>query len=96
MKINHELVYKTRKTGLPTDSLSNLQIQASNEARRKAGQRHESYLNFLRRELGTDDFEVTNEVCMAEGIIGHVYVGGGPKGLGKRKCCFCGCGDFND
>lgn len=92
---NYELIYKARKGGYRTDSRSNLQIQFENMARAEANKLHDKYLAFLEKALGHKDFEVTNVSCLADGIIGHVYVGKAPKGTGQRKCCFCGCDDFD-
>ena len=94
--MNYELIYKVRKSGHPTDSHSNLRVQFENVARDKADAAHKGYLDFLTAELGHSDFEVTNVYCNADGVLGHVYAGSDIKGVGKRKCVFCGCDDFND
>lgn len=96
IKLNYELIYKIRQTKLPTNSRYNLINQYSNKAINEADIQHSKYLEFLKKELGTEEFEVTSEYCLAEGIIGHVYVGDqSNKGNGNRKCCFCGCDDFD-
>lgn len=98
MKLNYELIYKVRKAGVRTDALSNLVTQYQNDARRKAEKEHAEYRKLIEGLTGRDDFEVTNIVCMAEGIAGHVYSpnAGVPKGVGKRVCLFCGLDDFDD
>jgi len=93
--INYELVYKVRRKGLKTDSHQNLRVGYANKAYAEADKVHQAYLEFLSKELGHTDFEVTSEACMADGIIGHVFVGTAQKGMGKRKCCFCGLDDFD-
>jgi hypothetical protein len=94
--IDYKLVYEVRMRGFNTNEKRNLQIQYENKARAEADKVHQKYLDFLTNALGTDDFEVTNEMCMADGIIGHVFTpGSGEKGLGRRKCVFCGCDDFD-
>ena len=95
MTINCKAVYKVRNQGLNTDSLSNLQVRYRQDSDRKAKEVHEKYTDFLKKEIGHECFEVTNIACMADGIIGHVYVGSGPKNSGNRKCFFCGLDDFD-
>lgn len=96
-KLNYELIYKVRKNNFRTDSKSNLRIQFENKAREEADKLHQAYFDFLKKELKTDQLEVTNIMCLADGIIGHVYKGDlTHKGFGKRKCIFCGCDDFDD
>lgn len=102
---NYKLIYEVREAFQPweTSCLSNLEITAANKARDEAKGVHQRYVDFLTKKLGHDDFEVTNEVCLTDGIIGHVYTPKGgdgplscpPRGLGKRKCIFCGCDDFD-
>ena len=98
--MNYELIYKVRKGGYRTDEKQNLRICFENEARAKADKLHQEYLNFLTKALGHDHFIVTNECCMADGILGHVYAWSPTaskpdKGHGKMKCVYCGCDDFD-
>lgn len=93
--MNYELIYKVRKGNYKTDCLSNLEVGYCNKARAEAKATHEKYRAFLIRELKTEDFEVTNVACMADGVAGHVYIGGTSRGHGKRNCAFCGCDDFD-
>jgi len=94
LELNYELIYKTREGNFPTDSRRNLQIGYENAARAQADKLHDEYLDFLKRELKTDQFEVSDVACMADGILSHVYVGNQTsKGIGDRRCCFCGCID---
>lgn len=97
--MNYELIYKVRKNNFKTDSRSNLRAQFENTARAEANKLHEQYLAFLQKEIGHNRFEVTNISCMSDGITGHVYVWDKEpiiRGLGKGKCLFCGCDDFDD
>lgn len=94
--LNYELIYKVRKGRYRTDEKRNLQIQFENKARAEADKLHQAYLDFLTKEIGHNQFEVTNQMCMADGVQGHVYVSSSvstPKGVGHRKCVFCGCDD---
>lgn len=94
-QIDYELVYKLRR--FRTNSLQNLIIRYENKARDEAVKEFDKYANAIKAAIGTDDFEVTNVACLADGIVGHVYTpGSGPKGAGKRKCIYCGCDDFDD
>lgn len=96
-KINYELVYRMRK--YETSSLQNLVARYQNKARQEAEAVHEKYLRALQASLGHDRIDVTNALCMADGISGHVYTwdeGTSPAtGIGKRWCVFCGCDDFD-
>lgn len=95
-KIDYQLVYHLRD--YKTSSLSNLEVSYCNEAKEKARKEHNDYLEAICRHTGHEkkDLEVTNIMCMAKGILSHVYAPGGPKGVGKRKCIFCGSDDFDD
>lgn len=98
LKLNYELIYKVRKGGYKTDSQSNLRVQFQNKARDEADKLYAAYVAFLKKEIGHDRFEVTNIACMADGVCGHVYVDdypSAPRNIGKRKCAFCGCDDFD-
>ena len=95
MEMNYKLIYKVRKGQFKTDSASNLRVQYENKARAEAEKEHKKYLDFIEKELGNTEFEVTNISCMADGVIGHVYAGSTQKGHGKRNCIYCGCDDFD-
>lgn len=92
--INFELVYKLRRFN--TNSLQNITVQLKNEAEKQANKIHEEYRTAIAKAINTDDFEVSNVCCMAEGISSHVYFPAKPENIGKRKCIFCDCDDFPD
>jgi glutathione S-transferase len=101
--LNYELIYKVRKSGVNTQERENLRISYANAARAKADIEYQKYLDLLEELLGHTRIAVTNEMCLADGITGHVFTweekfgeGGPDKGLGKRHCVFCGCDDFDD
>lgn len=100
MTINHKLVYELWDTGLKTDCLSNLKVRYRNEADVRAEKDHKAYTDWLRKRLPAGSIiDVTNIMCEAKGVLGHVYVCDSettPRGLGKRICCFCGLDDFDD
>lgn len=94
---NYKLIYEVRKRGLQAGSLDNLRIQYENAARAKADAEHGEMRSAIAELFGSDDLEFTNICCLADGIEGHVYhPASARKGLGKRKCIFCGCDDFDD
>lgn len=98
--MDYKLIYEVKKANLNTQCKSNLRIQYENKAREEADKIHQQYLDFLNVKLGHNRIEVTNTACMANGIISHVYTWDEgitkPKdGLGKKKCIFCGCDDFD-
>lgn len=92
--INFELVYKLRRYN--TNSLQNITVQLKNDAIDKANQIHEEYRKAIAKAINTEDFEVSNVCCMADGISSHVYRPAKPENIGKRKCIFCDCDDFPD
>ena len=93
--INFEMVYKLRPA--QTASLNNLKVRYRNEAEARAQKDFDKYTAAITKALGHDDFEVTNICCIADGIMNHVYspTNGVPTGLGKRKCIYCQCDDFD-
>lgn len=99
--IDYKLVYKVRGAGVSTEDLGNLQTRFRREADERANSIHKTYTDLLTQHLGHSDFEVTNIACMADGILGHVYVrkpehqGSRMKGAGHRVCVFCGLDDFD-
>lgn len=93
--INFELVYKMRVYN--TGSYSNILVGERNKAEAEAKRIHKEYTDALAKELGHNNFDVTHESCLAEGIMHHVYAPSDvPHNIGKRKCVYCGCSDFSD
>lgn len=91
---NYELIYKLRKFN--TTSLQNIEIELKNKAIDEARKIHKQYTDAIEDELGTDNFEVSSVACMADGIMSHVYTPADvPSGLGKKRCIYCGCDDFD-
>lgn len=97
--MNYELIYKARKAGMKAESPSNIKVGFIQEAEKKAAAAIKIQDEWLKRNLPKDtEFEISSYVCMADGVINHVFCwqGNAPKGAGKRVCCFCGCDDFDD
>lgn len=96
---NYKLIYDLRHQGLKVESLANLQVQFRNEADAKAREEFKKLTDFLEKHLGHDRFEVTNICCMADGVLSHVYTWDEktkpPADVGKKRCVFCGCDDFD-
>ena len=98
-EVNYRLVYMLRAAGLQTDSLSNLKVRHRCRAEAAAEAEHKVLTDWLTKQFDGDvNFEVTSTMCMADGVLSHVYTwkGDEPAGVGKRVCCFCGCNDFDD
>lgn len=93
MTIDYELVYKTRPY-YEQIRTANQKLAAAEQAVRDA---ETNYRQQVARLVGVpvDQLRFTNVACMAEGILSHVERGSGPSGVGKWKCVFCGCDDFD-
>lgn len=92
MTVNYERVYKARKFIEAIQEKQSL-VREANRALDKA---EENYRDFIKIIVGSADFQITNILCIADGIPEHVFSPySGPRGIGKRICIFCGCDDFD-
>lgn len=53
---------------------------------------------FLAQAVGhlEEELEFSNECCIANGIMHHVFLMEGVKHSGKNVCVFCGCDDWTE
>ena len=99
MNLNSKLIQKARKAEINTATPANIRTSFRNAADVEANKVIKKTEDFLREQLGPDvNFEISFAICMAPGIAAHVYTwqGHAPKGVGHRKCCFCGLDDFSE
>lgn len=91
--MNYELVYKARGH---YQAVMNARIKvydaekALKTAELTAQQRIADLIG-----KGTDEFDFTTEMYMADGIHHHVFNKAYYHGVGHRKCYFCDCDDFD-
>jgi len=97
--INYKMIYQMRQAGLQMDTLNNLRNHHRAKADKAAEEEFAKIKAFIQKNLPVGaEFEVSNEACIAHGVLSHVWtwVGSVQKGYGKRACCFCGCRDSDD
>jgi hypothetical protein len=94
IEINYKLVYDMRHY---QDAIYCAE-SALRTAEKQLDKAKEDYMLAARKFTGIDDLEESNYMCMAKGIERHVYTPnkGIHRGVGHRKCIFCGLDDFDD
>ena len=94
---NYKLIYEMR----PYLEAVRSAMRAVREAEQKVDDAKAAYWDGLDKKLGakTDRNERNISCCMADGMDRHVFMPsheGVSRGVGKRRCVFCGIDDFDD